>query len=56
MLNKQISSEFGTKEKTIKAQRGRVMQRLGANSVADIVRLVERLRLASAPLCSPSVL
>jgi DNA-binding NarL/FixJ family response regulator len=49
MLNKQIGGEFGTVEKTIKVQRGRVMQRLGANSVADIVRLVERLRLVSAP-------
>lgn len=44
MLNKQIGSEFGTAEKTIKVQRARVMQKLGAQSVADIVRLVERLR------------
>jgi FixJ family two-component response regulator len=44
MLNKQIGGEFGTAEKTIKVQRGRVMQKLGARSVTDIVRLVERLR------------
>ncbi len=44
MLNKQIGSEFGTKEKTIKVHRGRVMQKLGTRSVADMVRLVERLR------------
>jgi FixJ family two-component response regulator len=44
MLNKQIGSEFGTAEKTVKVQRGRVMQKLGAQSVTDIVRLVERLR------------
>jgi FixJ family two-component response regulator len=44
MLNKQIGSEFGTTEKTIKVQRGRVMQKLAAQSVTDIVRLVERLR------------
>jgi len=44
MLNKQIGSEFGTTEKTIKVHRGRVMQKLGARSVADMVRLVERLR------------
>jgi FixJ family two-component response regulator len=44
MLNKQIGSEFGTAEKTIKVQRGRVMQKLGAQSVADVVRLIERLR------------
>jgi FixJ family two-component response regulator len=44
MLNKQIGGEFGTAEKTIKVQRSRVMQKLGAQSVTDIVRLVERLR------------
>lgn len=44
MLNKQIGCEFGTTEKTIKVQRGRAMQKLGAQSVADLVRLVERLR------------
>ncbi len=43
MLNKQIGCELGTSEKTIKAQRGQVMQKLGAHSVADLVRLVERL-------------
>lgn len=44
MLNKQIGCELGTSEKTIKAQRGQVMQKLGARSAADLVRLVERLR------------
>jgi FixJ family two-component response regulator len=44
MLNKQIGGEFGTAEKTIKVQRGRVMQKLGAQSITDIVRFVERLR------------
>jgi FixJ family two-component response regulator len=44
MLNKQIAAEFGTKEKTIKKQRGSLMEKLGANSAADVVRLVERLR------------
>jgi FixJ family two-component response regulator len=43
MLNKQIGSEFGTTEKTIKAQRGKAMQKLGIQSVTDLVRLVERL-------------
>jgi FixJ family two-component response regulator len=43
MLNKQIGYEFGTTEKTVKVQRGRVMQKLGAHSVADLVRLVDRL-------------
>jgi FixJ family two-component response regulator len=44
MLNKQIAAEFGTKEKTIKKQRGSLMQKLHVDSAADVVRLVERLR------------
>jgi FixJ family two-component response regulator len=44
MLNKQIGGEFGTREKTIKVQRRQVMHKLGAQSVTDIVRFVERLR------------
>jgi FixJ family two-component response regulator len=46
MLNKEIGAELGTAEKTVKVQRGRVMQKLGAQSVPDVVRLVERLRAA----------
>src|SRR6266481_3526248 len=41
MLNKQIAGELGTAEKTVKVHRGRVMQKLGVNSVAELVRLVE---------------
>jgi len=48
LLNKQVGFELGTTEKTVKAQRARVMQKLGASSLPDIVRLVERLRLAGA--------
>jgi len=44
MLNKQIAAELGTAERTIKAQRSSVMRKLGADSAADVVRLVERLR------------
>jgi FixJ family two-component response regulator len=44
MLNKQIAAEMGTAERTIKAQRGSVMRKLGADSAADVVRLIERLR------------
>jgi FixJ family two-component response regulator len=48
LLNKQVGFELGTTEKTVKAQRARVMQKLGAGSLADVVRLVERLRTAGA--------
>jgi FixJ family two-component response regulator len=44
LLNKQVGFELGTSEKTIKAQRAHVMEKLGAGSLADVVRLVERLR------------
>ena len=44
LLNKQIAGELGTTERTIKAQRASVMRKLGANSVPDVVRLVDRLR------------
>jgi FixJ family two-component response regulator len=46
LLNKQVGFELGTTEKTIKVQRARVMQKLGAASLSDVVRLVERLRTA----------
>jgi FixJ family two-component response regulator len=42
MLNKQIASELGTSIKTIKVHRSRVMQKMEAESVADLVRLAER--------------
>ena len=42
-LNKQIAAELGAAEKTIKIHRGRVMQKMQANSVADLVRMTERL-------------
>ena len=46
MLNKQIAGELGIKEKTIKVHRGRVMKKLGVASVAELVYLVEKARIA----------
>jgi FixJ family two-component response regulator len=46
-LNKQIASDLGIAEKTIKVHRGRVMQKMRANSVADLVRMVEKLGLST---------
>jgi FixJ family two-component response regulator len=41
-LNKQIAGDLGTVEKTIKVHRGRLMNKLGVRSVADLVRLAEK--------------
>jgi FixJ family two-component response regulator len=41
-LNKQIAGYLGTAEKTIKVHRGRIMEKLGVRSVADLVRLAEK--------------
>jgi FixJ family two-component response regulator len=43
LLNKQIAGELGTSEKTIKVHRARVMQKMEAGSLADLVRMGERL-------------
>jgi FixJ family two-component response regulator len=42
-LNKQIAHDLGTVEKTIKVHRGRMMQKLGVHTVADLVRLAEKV-------------
>lgn len=42
MLNKQIAYELGISEKTVKVHRGRIMEKLGIDSVADLVRLAEK--------------
>jgi RNA polymerase sigma factor (sigma-70 family) len=44
MLNKQIASELGISEKTVKVHRARVMEKMRARSMADLVRLAERAK------------
>jgi FixJ family two-component response regulator len=46
-LNKQIAGDLGTVEKTIKVHRGRMMDKLGVRSVADLVRLAEKAGIAA---------
>ncbi len=45
LLNKQIGSELGISEITVKAHRGKVMGKMQAESIADLVKMAERLRL-----------
>jgi FixJ family two-component response regulator len=45
-LNKQIASEIGASEATVKVHRGHVMQKMQAASVADLVRMADKLELS----------
>jgi FixJ family two-component response regulator len=47
MLNKQIAAELGAAEKTVKVHRGRVMHKMRAGSVAELVRITEIVGIGS---------
>jgi FixJ family two-component response regulator len=49
LLNKQVGFELGISEITVKAHRGKVMRKMKANSLADLVTMAASLRLAPAP-------
>jgi RNA polymerase sigma factor (sigma-70 family) len=44
MLNKQIAGELGTAENTVKVHRSRAMEKMHAQSLADVVRMIEKLK------------
>jgi FixJ family two-component response regulator len=48
LLNKQVAGELGITESTVKAHRGQVMQKMKANSVADLVKMTARLHPSTA--------
>jgi len=47
LLNKQIAGEIGTSETTVKVHRGRLMRKMGADSLAELVRLAGRIGIPS---------
>jgi FixJ family two-component response regulator len=48
-LNKQVGGELGISEITVKAHRGKVMQKMNAQSLPDLVKMAAKLRLTPAP-------
>jgi FixJ family two-component response regulator len=48
LLNKQVGDELDISEITVKAHRGKVMQKMKADSLADLVTMAVRLRVARA--------
>ena len=53
LLNKLIADRLGAAEATVKIHRGRVMEKMGADSVADLVRMAERIGPLQVPVTSP---
>jgi len=49
-LNKQVGGELGISEITVKAHRGKVMQKMKADSLPNLVKMAARLRLRRSPL------
>jgi Bacterial regulatory proteins, luxR family len=42
ILNKQIAAQIGTAENTVKVHRSRAMEKMQANSLADLIKMIER--------------
>jgi FixJ family two-component response regulator len=49
LLNKQVAGELATTERTIKFHRAHIMQKMHAESLADLVRMAEKLGVSSQP-------
>lgn len=52
-LNKQVAGDLGLSEITVKIHRGAAMRKMGARTLADLVRMAEALKLVSPPGSTP---
>ena len=50
MLNKQIADQLGTAESTVKVQRSRALEKMHAESLVDLVRMIEKLKGSLGPV------
>jgi FixJ family two-component response regulator len=49
MLNKQIADQLGTAENTVKVHRSRAMEKMHAQSLAEVVKMIEKLKSSGEP-------
>jgi FixJ family two-component response regulator len=49
MLNKQIADQLGTAENTVKVHRSRAMEKMQAQSVAELVKMIDKLESSVEP-------
>jgi FixJ family two-component response regulator len=54
LLNKQVGFELGTSEKTVKVQRAHLIDKMGARSLADLVRMADRLGISPCAGAPPA--
>ena len=55
LLNKQVGNELGISEITVKAHRGKVMQKMKADSIADLVKMAGKLRITRSSIATHPV-
>jgi FixJ family two-component response regulator len=54
LLNKQVAAEIGTTEATVKVHRSQLMKKMGADSLADLVRMADKIGISGSKRKSPS--